>query len=722
MKKNIIKIFKRDMKSMIKNPIALLIIIGSCILPSLYAWVNIKAIWDPYASIRTSNISIAIVNNDIGTSFRGENINAGKDVVDNLKNNHKIAWKFVNSKNANIGILNGTYYAMIEIPKNFSSCLVSIVSDNPKKPEIIYKVYTKGSPLTTKITDSAKDTLVDSIQSNFVYSINKTIFSFLNSIGQSADTHKDDIINLKDNIIKLNDNMDMITYILTNIKNTSSNLTPILSEIKTNIPLINSQINILSQGNENNKNFVNSIQPSLNSSFDAIGINLENAKGDIYRTESLIENLNSLISQANSSSINSTIDKINYEIDILNNEINPIINFLTKIDSFTNNTEISNLLKSLNNIQTSLNNEKNNIKSLQNELSNTNQINENILNSISKNTTNLKTELINIQNEYDVNTKNALNSIAIEFTNYANNTSSILESIENFNKQGNNSLDTLIHGSELITEQSGKLNNRLFEFKDNINTLSNKLKLITNNDIIQIITILQNNPELMGDFVSSPFNVKEENIYTISNFGSSMAPTYTALAIWVGSIILVTLLKIDVAFFPGSDHLTLKEKYLGKLLTFLTLASIQGIIVALGDKFLLNVQMINVFLMIMVAFVSAITFTVITYTLVSIAGNFGRALSIILLIIQIAGSGATYPIQLQPLVFRILQPLFPFTYSVSGFREAIAGPLISTVSLDFAALILILIFFILIGIFLKEPLYNKIHKFQMNFKNSGIGE
>lgn len=722
MKKNIIKIFKRDMRGIIKNPIALLIITGSCIIPSLYAWINIKAVWDPYAVIRTSTIPIAIVNNDNGTSFRGEELNAGNNIVDNLKANKKLGWKFVNSKNANIGILDGTYYAMIEIPKDFSSDLVSILSDNPKKPEIIYKVYTKNSPLASKITDSAKNTLIDSIKSNFIYSVNKTLFSFLNTIGKDADKNKENIINLKDGIITLNDNIDLITYVLENIKNNSNNLTSILTETKTAIPLMNSGIDILSQNNENNKNFISSIQPSLNNSFDNIAVNLENARGDIYRTQGLLSNLNSLISDANSSSVDSTVDKIGYELDILINEINPIINFLDKINDFSNNTEVSNLLKSLRNIQNSLKGEKNNINSLQQELNSTNEINKNILNSMINNITNINLQLIDAQNEYDKNTRSTLNSIAGNLTNYTNNTSAILKSVQDFNKQGGNSMDTLIHGSELVTIYSGKLDNKFLQFKDIINRLSNQLKLVTNNDIIQVITILQNNPELMGDFISSPFNVNEENIYTVSNFGSSMAPTYTALAIWVGSILLVTLLKTDVAPFNGDENLTLKEKYLGKLLTFLTLALIQGFVVSLGDKILLHVQMINVFLMIMVSLASALTFTVITYTLVSILGNFGRAISIILLIIQIAGSGATYPIQLQSLIFRILQPLFPFTYSVSGFREAIAGPLIETVVLDFIALFLISIFFILIGLFLKEPLHNKIHKFQVKFKDSGIGE
>lgn len=133
--KNTLKVFKRDMKSILKNPVAMIVVIGICFIPSLYAWVNIKACWDPYEN--TSTIPIAVVNNDKGTTFNDKQLNIGNDVIKKLKDNHKIGWKFVNSKKAELGIVDGTYYATIEIPEDFSKDLTSLVSDKPKKPEIV---------------------------------------------------------------------------------------------------------------------------------------------------------------------------------------------------------------------------------------------------------------------------------------------------------------------------------------------------------------------------------------------------------------------------------------------------------------------------------------------------------------------------------------------------------------------------------------------------------
>ena len=178
---NILKVFKRDVKAIIKNPIALLIIGGICFIPSLYAWVNIAACWDPYEN--TSSVPIAVVNNDKGASFNGKEMNIGNEVIDELKNNHAIGWKFVDTKKADRGLIDGTYYAMIEIPEDFSEDLTSVLSENPTKPEIIYKVNTKANPVAGKITGVAQSTLVNQITSNFITTVNETAFSSLNDLG-----------------------------------------------------------------------------------------------------------------------------------------------------------------------------------------------------------------------------------------------------------------------------------------------------------------------------------------------------------------------------------------------------------------------------------------------------------------------------------------------------------------------------------------------------------
>ncbi|HBC96226.1 MAG TPA: YhgE/Pip domain-containing protein, partial [Clostridium sp.] len=174
--------------------------------------------------------------------------------------------------------------------------------------------------------------------------------------------------------------------------------------------------------------------------------------------------------------------------------------------------------------------------------------------------------------------------------------------------------------------------------------------------------------------MANPFNIKEENIYTVPNFGSAFAPTYMTISVWVGCTMLAAMLKTTVAEFEGSENLSLREKYFGKMLFFVSISIIQSLIIVFTTKFILHVYTENFFLMIMVGLFSSIAFSTMVYSMVSIFENIGKAMAVLLIVVQLTGSGALYPIQLNPLLFRIFQPLFPFTYSLSGFRESIGGP------------------------------------------------
>jgi putative membrane protein len=718
--KNILTIFKRDMKSIAKNPIALLIVGGLCIIPSLYAWVNIKACWDPYEN--TSTIPVAVVNNDKKVIFKGKDINIGEEVIKKLKDNKKIGWTFVNSKSASLGVVDGTYYAAIEIPEDFSSSFISVLSDNPKKPQINYKVDTKANPVATKITGVAKNTLTEEITANFVETVNETIFSSLNDVGQNAEKNKQDIIKLKDNIIDMNKNMDLILDTLQNINTRSGDLSKFLTEIKSTMPSISSGLNSVIESNENNKNLIKATQNSMNSSFDNINTTLNNSQASVYRIQASMKELNTIASDTAGSQTNSIIGQVTMEINNISNGISSTVDFLQKVNEASPSGEVTKMIASLKNIQTSLNDEKSRLENARTQINEANKINKNMLDSINNGITAINTEIINATKQYNTNARTSLNAIANNLVNATNDATDLLKSAKDLNNQIDILMNTAIDGTNLANKVSGDVNYRLTEFKDTISKLSEKLLLVNNNDLVQIISILQSNPKFMGDFIADPINLREEAINSIPNYGSAMAPIYTVLALWVGCLLLTSLLKTSVVPFKGSENISLREKHFGKMLTFVTLASIQAFIMSVGDKVLLNVYTVSTALMIIFAIISSITFAIITFTLVSILGNIGKAIAIIFMIIQLAGSGGTYPIQVDPLVFRILQPLFPFTYSVGGFREAIAGPLISSVVLDLTVLIMIAIVFVLIGFFFKEPLHNKIHKFETRFEEAGIGE
>ncbi|AAK80531.1 putative membrane protein [Clostridium acetobutylicum] len=717
---NIVSIYKRDIKSIIKNPIALLIIGGLCVIPSLYAWVNIQACWNPYE--HTSSIPVAVVNNDKGGSFRGKYLNMGNQIVDNLKKNHKIGWVFVNTRNANMGIIDGSYTAMIEIPENFTGRFTSILKTPPKKPEIIYKVNTKLNPVAGKITGVAKDTLTNEITTEFIATVNKAIFSSLNKVGGEAEKNKNNILKLKNNIIDVNNNMDLILSLLNSINNNSNNLSMFLTQLKATIPTINSSLSMISKNNTDNKTMILNTQNTLNNSFNNIALNLNNAEAASYRIKNLTDALNTNFSSSNASIIYSDISKINTELDNLNNSISSIIEFLQNISATSPNESLANMLVSLKNTQGSIASQKSDINNLQKQLLSTNNLNKALVASITNRSSTMNKDLINTNTSYNGSVKASLNSISQNLVNVTNDASSILGTAQDLNNGINNLLQTSIDGSNLSSKVSLDLKNRLLQFKDIISALSSKLQETNNNDLIQIISILQSNPDFMGNFISTPFSIKDESIYSIPNYGSGMAPVYTVLAIWVGTLLLVSLLKTRVPDSQGLHILTLREKHFGKMLTFITLSLIQSFIVSLGDILLLKIYTVNPALLIAFALMSGFTFCVIVFTLVSTLGNIGKAISIIFLIIQIAGSGSTYPIQVDPLFFRILQPMLPFTYSVGGFREAIAGPLISSVMLDFTALILISVVFIFFGFFFKIPLHRPISKFEDGFKKSGVGE
>ncbi|NEZ47770.1 YhgE/Pip domain-containing protein [Clostridium niameyense] len=715
--KNIFKIYKRDIKSTVKNPITILIVLGICFLPSLYAWVNIAACWNPYEN--TSTVPIAVVNKDKNVLENGKKINVGNEVIKELKKNTALNWKFVNSKDANLGVVSGNYYAMIEIPEDFSKNLTSILhSDKPKKPTIIYKVNTKSNPVAGKITGVAKSEIVNNINSNFVNTVNKTVFYYLNQAGKKAEDNKDNILKLKKGVIELNSNLDSIKSALDTVSSHGTTLSEFSTNLKKTMPSINNGLNSVKKGTVNTQNLISNVKKDLDVSFSNTQLILNEIQGESNKLKSLIYTLKT----ENKDKKNIIYNAIT-TIDHINNNVNSLISYLENISKvYKENKNIPNMISSLNKLKEDLNAEKEQLNKLQNNINDTSNLSEEIFNSLNDKTNNIENQVSNSLTTYSNAVRPSLNNIANNLIASTENASSILDSSQGMFNQIDNLLNYSSEGSKLAVDTSKNLSLKLEEFKGLIGNLSNELKKVDNNDLNKIITIFQTNPELMGNFVANPFNLKEESIYKMENYGSGMAPIYTTLSLWVGALILTSIFKTTLSKFEDSENITLKEEYLGKMLFFITIAVIQGLIVALGDKFLLGVQTSNLLLLLLFAIISSLTFSIIVYTLVSILRNVGKALSIILLVIQIAGCGGSYPIQVDPVFFRILQPFFPFTYSVNGFREAIAGPLVSKVLVDLVALITFALVTVLIGYLLKTPLNPLVDKFEEKFEESGIGE
>lgn len=241
--------------------------------------------------------------------------------------------------------------------------------------------------------------------------------------------------------------------------------------------------------------------------------------------------------------------------------------------------------------------------------------------------------------------------------------------------------------------------------REDLQDIIGDLEDLTASERIQELKdLLKSDASTVSEFMASPVQVETNSLYAVSNYGSAMAPFYSVLACWVGGIVLVAILKVAVDEDDEVYGLKPYERYLGRYLLFLLLAVVQGVIICLGDLFFLGVQCTNIPLFILSGVVSSLVFSLLIYTLTVSFGDVGKAMAVILLVIQIAGSGGTFPIEVTPAFFQKVNPILPFTHAINAMREIVAGQYGVDYWLDLLKLLVFIPLALLLGLVLRKPL------------------
>ncbi|GAA0787375.1 YhgE/Pip domain-containing protein [Hathewaya limosa] len=713
--KNIFKIYKKDIKNVIKNPIAIVVMLGLIILPSLYAWFNIKSSWDPYSN--TKGISVAIVNNDKGTNFNGKNVNIGNDIVKQLKKNNKIGWIFVKEEEAKYGIKHGKYYATIEVPVDFSKKISSLLSDHIQKPELIYTVNEKRNAVAPKITEKGVTSLQQEVTKSFVQVVNKSIFQVFNSIGIELQNKKPLLNEFTETVFKLNSKIPEINQAIDEVESGTITLEEFSKKVKGEIPLINETIN-------KSINIVNTGEEFINKSKSAFSNINEYIVKDLELVKQISDSIDGFLDEAikfvgrDKTKEREMIISVKDRLNNLSKIINNINNSLKKLNEFKPKDEITLLISKLEELHNSIEIQINLTDKVIEGIDNGNAT-EDLLNQIK----NKKLEFNNRTNKVltyfnskvSPKLKNLVDDIFVVMDNSLKLLNDAKKSLPTVNELLGKAEDISIKGQseiKILKEKLPKAEKIIEELNEKLKTLNNDIKL---NDII---TLLKKDAGVESEFIASPVNIKQNRIFPIENYGSAMTPFFTTLSLWVGALILVSILSTEVKNFQRK--LKSYEEYFGRYLIFMTLGILQALVVTIGDILILRVKPANSCMFVLYGMFISVIFTVIIYTLVSVFGNVGKALGVILLVLQISASGGTFPIEVTPPFFQKLNPLLPFTYAISSMREAVAGVMWDTVWYNTFILISYFVIAILIALLLKSKL-GKINKnFVEKFKETGL--
>lgn len=714
---NIFKIYKDDIKKIFTNYAALIVFIALSILPSLYAWFNIKASWDPYGKEATSQIKIGVVNKDKGAELKGEFKNIGNQIIDQLKENDVMGWQFVSEKEAVKAVEEGSYYAMITIPEEFSEDILSLITDDIKKGKIIYTVNEKVNAIAPKITVKGATAVQENVNKTVIETVSDIVLSTAKDLGIEVEGQLPKLDNLYDKLVEIQSKFKDL-YETTDLAYDGVNkVADLVTNLQNDIPLITNTLNSTKGLATNLIDFITTSQGEINNIAPTI-------KTDIGLVKDLADEVSSYVDvvinaiKTNSENVKVLLENLSTKVSSLKEYVTSIRVLVEKINGQSQNGALSGVLSQLETAENNLNQLYNEIESIRNLLDNGN------LSDTSK-LENAKTVLNDVSNiagnlyeKFDTEILGNINTILNTANDSAKGALEILQRAQ----------DKLPQVEEILTTVSAlcnKGNEGIKYAKDNlpraeeiVNEVTSKVaKIKDSSDLKDLLKLIANNVEERSNYLTSPVELEENSLYPMRNYGTAMTPFYSVLALWVGMTLLVSMFSVEA--HGEYNHM---EVYFGKLLLFLTIGMTQALIVSLGDLYLLKIYCVNPALFVTGILFTSITFVAIVYSLVSVFGNVGKVTAIILLVLQVAGSGGTFPIQLTPKFFQIINPFLPFTYAISFARESIGGVVQSVLVKDIVIMLSYIVASILISIFLKKPINNLLSGFTKKFHESGLGE
>ena len=685
--KNIIEIFRKDIKEVFRKTNTWIIIVGLIFLPSMYAWPNILSSWDPYG--HTNNIKVAVTSEDDGATVDGKELNLGKSLVEGLKNNKNLDWQFVSNKQqAEDGVRIGDYYASIVVPKNFSQDMTSVSRTEPKRATIEYTVNEKINAISPKITNSGASAIANNISKNFVETANGIIFEKLHEAGVKFEENLPSIEKAKEEIFKLNDNFS--TY--------ESTLSELIGKVEYGYNILNNVQNTLP---EIDRVATNSIMIA-----DKAGITINNIQGFNERLLPIINNHLNVVEEV-SKEANVIAKELQQKPD-KTEEIKARQKALdNRLQASTERLQlVKNIFEYFNKLSSErlFNNQLERVTTLSNDITTIKEVNNNIYNKMDH-----YDEIEDTVKEEFVNKSARVNEVSSNMNSKLNvEVAPLISQVLSKAEVNIDKVSGIIAGAQgelpaverKLSETEVKISNaygKLLSLQAQMPSAKSKIQKLTDEikkadsgiDKNQLFNLLKVDYKQQAEFFANPVKLQENKLYHIENYGSAMTPFYTVLSIWVGSLLMSSLLTTKVE--DEENKYKPYQKYFGRGLLFVIISLFQTLIITLGDMYVLGTQATSPYRFVLYALLISLLFSSIIYTIVCILGNVGKAVCIVLLVLQLGSSGGTFPIQMTSEFFQALYPKVPFTYSIGLLREAVGGVYIPAVERDIKILFIYLI-------------------------------
>lgn len=715
-------IFKRDVLRLLHNPIALVIALGVCVVPCLYAWLNIASNWDPYEN--TSTIPVAVISHDkpVELDDMGQ-ICVGDMMLEELEKNDKIGWEFPESEEEALeNVKAGTFYACIVIPDDFTAKLTGILEGRTDKAHLKYYVNEKVNAIAPKVTDTGASTLETTVDEQFVAVAGEVIAT---KLGGLAGKVTDGIDRAMDDIASA---LGEARTALDNVDGELGGLSKKLTNAQTSLQEASDKLaGLKGKGTEAS----NAIGAAL-SGFDRIRANASNLLIDISDTLSDGASTISKLSSQATYDISAIAGDIAYAQSQVNAAIAQLESDLTDNEAMSAKvTETLTIVQALDpqgdedaaQTQTLLEQQLTAERDILINIGESQAAKLEELRGIASKLENAADQVRNLSQSVDAKVQSATGSLqSVQADVVGDDLKEVNAALDSFVAVAKQ-LETAAKLVDPVVAQSTDVATQLAatlgqtkdalastranmgDLTDSVDGLAKELDVIRASDDWSLLkSMATTNPDGVKEFLSAPVKVSENRLYPVLNYGTGIAPFFTSVALWVGGIALVAVFKLEVDE-EGVGRVRPWQAYFGRWMLFVILAALTAIVCCAGDL-ALGIQCEYPVAFFLSAIVASFAFINVIFALSVAFKHLGKAIAFTLIILQVPGSSGMYPIEMMPAFFRAIYPWLPFTYSNDAMREAIAGFYDGNLRHNLLMLLLFVVPSILVGVTARSHLVN----------------
>lgn len=668
--RNIWTVFKTDIRTLSKCFFACVVVVAIALLPSLYAWLNIYSNWDPYGN--TGGISIAVASLDEGyTDEDGTYENKGDDVVADLREATSINWVIVDTEEAaKGGVESGDYYAAVVIDREFSRNMYRMLTDWTGKPAITYYENAKKNAVATKITDTAVETLKRSISENYLEVVIGGIMEQSNLL--AADLTADDpeaavkgvLYQAQDLLHACGRMMD--AFEAAGGSGVSESSAAALEAAVANI----------------NKNLPDGAQ--LQQTAAEIQMQLNTA---LARVERVLDRLNSAIENAPDQE--ETQQKLLDAADTMDKTADALETWAAGLED--SGTEAGKTqAEAARQTAAECRKTAKQLRALAESPDSADLLAD--CDALVK-------SIRTMVDKIPVTSK----ALQKELDTVAGQVADTMEGMAALAGDAKVMKTALAETADAVGDTMALLRPATEKLLTSLESTIDDLEGLTTDEYMDtLVNILGGDPAVYGQYFPEMVQTSVNAVYPIANYGSAMTPFYTVLAIWVGGVILSSLIKIH-ARTEGLIDPKPAELYFGRYLFFFVLSQIQAAVIVTGDLYILKVQCLHPGMLYLTGALTAFTFSLLIYSLALSFGDVGKAIVVVIMVMQIAGSSGTFPIELLPAIYQKIYRFFPFPYAIDAMRECICGMYGNYYWQQIGFLLLFAAAALLIGLLVRRP-------------------